>query len=134
MTHSSAYDEVYVYAMDRPGFLLQHVADAQVAQCATDETKPIALVFSLVGLYLHLERGMTGHEVQGVHARMGRDRRRWSKIVLPEWRGTFTAADVLEATPGQERDEAIESWCREVWASYSGSWDVIATIADHYRG
>src|SRR5688572_23110393 len=51
----AAYDEVYVYTMGRPGFILQHVVDAFVVQTATAATKPIAIVFGLVGLYLHVE-------------------------------------------------------------------------------
>ena len=52
----SAYDEVYVYTMGRPGFILQHVVDAYGAQTASSDSKPIRIVFALVGLYLHVER------------------------------------------------------------------------------
>jgi hypothetical protein len=38
---SAAYDEVYVYTMGRPGFILQHVVDAFAVQTANDESKPI---------------------------------------------------------------------------------------------
>jgi hypothetical protein len=62
-TVRAAYDEVYVYAMGRPGFILQCVADGTVVQTATVDTKPIAIVFGLVGLYLHIEKQFTlgGH-------------------------------------------------------------------------
>jgi hypothetical protein len=36
-----AYDEVYVYTMGRPQFILQHVVDAFAAQTATERSKPI---------------------------------------------------------------------------------------------
>jgi hypothetical protein len=36
----AAYDEVYVYTMGRPRFILQHVVDAFAAQTATDDSKP----------------------------------------------------------------------------------------------
>ncbi|MFN7924800.1 MAG: hypothetical protein U0Q16_32150 [Bryobacteraceae bacterium] len=42
-TIRAAYDEVYVYAMARPGFILQYVADATMVQTATVDTKPIAI-------------------------------------------------------------------------------------------
>jgi hypothetical protein len=45
-----AYDEVYVYTMGRPGFILQHVVDAFMAQTADADTKSIGGVFSLAGL------------------------------------------------------------------------------------
>src|SRR5262245_46349212 len=68
----STFDELYVYTMGREGFVLQHVVDAYGAQTADDATKPIRLVFALVGLYLRVERGFSGHEVQRVHMLMGR--------------------------------------------------------------
>jgi len=63
----SAYDELYAYTIGRPGFILQHVVDAFGAQTATPDSKPIRLVFSLVGLYLRAEKGLSGHAVQQVH-------------------------------------------------------------------
>ena len=44
----AAYDEVYVYTMSRPGFILQHVVDAFAVQNATEDSKPISVVFGLV--------------------------------------------------------------------------------------
>ena len=55
-----AYDEVYVYTMARPGFILQHVVDAFAVQTANQYTKPVAIVFGLVGLYLHVEKQFSG--------------------------------------------------------------------------
>jgi hypothetical protein len=36
----AAYDEVYAYTMGRPGFILQHVADAFAVQTASNNSKP----------------------------------------------------------------------------------------------
>lgn len=58
-THA-AYAEVYVYTMGRPGFILQHVVDAFVVQTASDASKPISVVFGLIGLYLRVERQFSG--------------------------------------------------------------------------
>ena len=52
----AAYDEVYVYTMGRRGFILQHVVDAFTVQTASADTKPISIVFGLIGLYLHVEK------------------------------------------------------------------------------
>jgi hypothetical protein len=60
----AAYDEVYVYTMSRPGFILQHDVDAFAVQTANTGTKPIGVVFGLVGPYLHVERQFSGHQVQ----------------------------------------------------------------------
>lgn len=111
------YDEVYVYAMGRPGFILQYVVDAAVVQTATAETKPIAIVFGLVGLYLHIENQFSGRQVQQAHRDLARTKREWPNLHLPGHRGSITAADVLAANAGPERDRAIEDWCKSVWAS-----------------
>ena len=52
-----AYDELYVYTMGRPNFILQHVVDANIAQGAPAiNPPPIGVIFSLAGLYLHVEK------------------------------------------------------------------------------
>jgi len=128
----AAYDEVYVYAMGRPGFILQHVADAFTLQTATQETKPIALVFGLVGLYLHLEKQFSGRQVQEMHMKMARFKRVWPSIHLPEDRGSISVLDVLAAPPGPERDTAIDDWCRSVWTSFSSNRPTIISLMREY--
>ena len=90
--------------MGRPGFILQHVVDAFAVQSASADTKPITVVFGLVGLYLHVEKQFSGREVQKVHMALGRRRRVWPTVYLPEDRGNITVADVLAASAGPERD------------------------------
>lgn len=116
-TIRTAYEDVYVYAMGRPGFILQHVVDGTVVQTATADTKPIAIVFGLVGLYLHVERQFSGKQVQRAHKRLAEMNRDWPNLSLTDRRGAMTAADVLAANEGPERDLAIEDWCRSVWAA-----------------
>src|SRR6266567_2055281 len=99
-TVRSAYDEVYVYTMGRPGFILQHVVDAFAVQTATDGSKPIAVVFGLVGLYPHVEKEFSGRQVQEAHIKLGRRKREWPGIDLPEDRGSMTVAGVLAASAG----------------------------------
>jgi hypothetical protein len=113
----AAYDEVYAYTMGRPGFILQHVVDAFGAQTATRESKPIGVVFALVGLYLHVEKKWSGRQVQHAHMKLGRHRRTWPAMALPNHRGAITAKDVLAATPGDHRDKAIDEWCACVWTA-----------------
>ncbi|MGB2592070.1 MAG: DUF5946 family protein [Candidatus Acidiferrum sp.] len=129
----AAYDEVYVYTMGRPGFILQHVADAFTLQTATHETKPIALVFGLVGLYLHLEKQFSGRQVQEMHMKMARFKRVWPNIYLPEDRGSISVLDVLAASPGLGRDSAIDDWCRSVWISYAGNRPTIVSLMREYQ-
>lgn len=40
----------------------------------------------------------------------------------------MTAADVLAAAPGPDRDAAIDDWCRSVWDAYHGSRHVIIDL------
>src|SRR5882672_3634655 len=105
-TEFSPYDELYVYSgtRGRETFILQLVVDAHCEQFASENTKPIAVVFALVGLFLHVEKNFTGLQVQHVHMRLGRNKHPWPKITLPVDRGTMTAEDVLSAPAGSERD------------------------------
>jgi len=124
----AAYDEVYVYTMGRPRFILQHVVDAHTALTVTAASKPIAIVFALVGLYLHLEKGFEGRPVQQAHERLGRHKRQWPEILLPDDRGAMTAVDVLAAPAGAERDAAIDRWCESVWKAFAGRRDATVRL------
>jgi hypothetical protein len=128
-----AYHEVYAYTIGRAGFMLQHVVDAYAAQTATDESNPIGVIFALVGLHLRVERQLSGREIQKVHMRMARQKRQWPTIHLPHTRGSMTAADVLAVPEGRERDQAIDKWCRSVWAAFGDSRQTIVDLVREYQ-
>lgn len=127
----TAYDEVYVYTMGRAGFILQHVADAFVVQTANKNG--IGVVFGLVGLYLHVEKQFSGHQVQEAHRKLGQRKREWPKIDFPKDRGSVTAVEVLATPGGQARDKAIDDWCRSVWTSFSANRQSIIDLLREYR-
>lgn len=129
----AAYDEVYVYTMGRPGFILQHVVDAFAVQTANDESRPIGVVFGLVGLYLHVEKQFSGHQVQRVHMELGRRKREWPRVYVPDDRGSMTVADVLAASAGPERDVAINHWCRSVWTAFSTNRQTIISLLQEHQ-
>ncbi len=129
----TAYDEVYVYTMGRPGFILQHVVDVLAVQNATADTKAISIVFGLVGLYLHVEKHFSGRHVQKVHMALGRKKRDWPKVHLPVDRGTMTVVDVLAASAGTERDRAIDEWCKCVWTCCSGNRGMVVELLKEYH-
>lgn len=129
----AAYDEIYVYAMGRPGFILQHVIDAYAVQTAAENPAAIGLVFGLAGLYLHVEKQFSGRQVQQAHQKLGARKRLWPVVVFPEARGHLTACDVLAAPAGRERDAAIEEWCRSVWGAFSHNRRTIVTLLEEYR-
>ena len=129
-----AYEQLQAYTLGLRDerFVHQHVVDAWMAQHADERTKPIGLMFALVGLYLHLERGFSGRQVQRAHMALGRRKRTWPSFALPKERGSMTAANVIAAEPGPERDRAIDAWCRSVWDSFpKGRQAVIDLLHQH---
>ena len=110
-------------------FIHQHVVDAFAAQSASPATKPITLAFALIGLYLHVERGFTGRQVQRAHMMLAKRTRSWPAFPLPEFRGSITAVDVMAAVAGAERDRAIDAWCAAVWETYRESASAVAQLA-----
>jgi Family of unknown function (DUF5946) len=133
LPEQAAYEELQAYTLGLRDerFVHQHVVDAWMAQHADEWTKPIGLTFALVGLYLHLERGFSGRQVQRVHMALGRRKRTWPSLALPKDRGSVTAADVIAAAPGSERDRAIDVWCRSVWDSFRESRLTIINLLQH---
>lgn len=129
-----SYHELCAYTLTHgdPRFIHQHVVDAWGAQHAEADSKPIRLVFSLVGLYLHLERNKNGREVQLIHMQMGKRKREWPKLVLPIERGSMTAMEVMRAAPGSARDQAIDLWCESVWSAFQDQKLVIIALLDEY--
>jgi hypothetical protein len=125
-----AYAELCCYTLTHGGasFLHQHVVDAFTVQLADDRTKPIALTFGLVGLYLHIEKQFTGKQVQRAHMRLARRKRGWPVFPLPRERGAVTAIDVLAAPAGLARDNAIDVWCRSVWNAFRESHETVAAL------
>ncbi len=115
------FDELsyYTLAHHDSSFIHQYVVDAFAAQYADQNTKPITLIFALIGLYLHLEKNFTGKQVQIAHMKLGKHRKRWPKFNLPEKRGDVTIHDVINTPEGSKRDETINRWCESVWESYS---------------
>jgi hypothetical protein len=128
------YDELYVYTMGRQNFILQHVVDAHIAQSAPATNPPaIGVIFALVGLYLHVEKGFTGTQVQNAHRVMARKKRSWPNLVWPTERGDMTPAAVLAMPVGQARDEGIDEWCKQVWSAFSGNRSLVASLVREYE-
>jgi hypothetical protein len=125
------FDELsfYTLAHPDPAFLHENSADAWRAQHVDQTTKPIAVVFAVIGLYLYLEKGFTGRQVQFAHMRMAKHRKQWPRLPLPTQQATITVADVLTAPPGPERDAMIHNWCVAVWKTWEQSRETISQIA-----
>lgn len=129
-----AYQQLSAYTLSHgaPAFIHQHVVDAYGAQNARDDDRPIVVAFSLIGLHLYVDRGLTGREVQRVHRLLADRSRSWPAFQLPADRGSMTAVDVLAAPAGPARDEAIDAWCRAVWDAFSASKPAVEALLRQY--
>ncbi|HOI58099.1 MAG TPA: DUF5946 family protein [Methanoculleus sp.] len=99
------------------GFVHQHAVDAYAAQHVGERMRPITAVFALIGLYLAVERGYTGRQVQLVHMKIGR-RRDWPRLEPPKDRGELTVMDILLAATDAKKEEALMRWTAAVWEAW----------------
>jgi hypothetical protein len=129
-SEQEAYDQLafYTLSLGDSEFIHQHIVDAFGAQQANNKTKPIALAFALIGLYLCVDKGYSGRQVQDTHVRLAKRRRNWPAFPLPAERGHIRASDVLAAQPGDERDAMILKWCESVWAAYNECHGQVAAL------
>jgi hypothetical protein len=125
------FNELSFYTLAHPdaAFIHQNSVDAYTAQHADETTKPIAVVFALMGLYLYLERGFSGKQVQRAHMKMARQRKQWPRLPLPANRAGIGVADVVRAGPGAARDAMIHAWCESVWEVWQDCREPIARLA-----
>jgi hypothetical protein len=130
-TDLDLFHELSFYTLSHgdPAFIHQNSVDAYTAQHADETTKPIAVVFALIGLYLHLEKYFTGKQVQLAHMRMAKQRREWPRLPLPEKTASITVADVVAAEPGPPCDAMIRKWCEAVWEVWHEARPHIVEIA-----
>ena len=107
-----AHDDILLYTLEHakndPFFIHQLAVDAYTIQHSSGDTKRIVVAFALIGLYLFLEKGYTGKQVQDAHVKLTSLRNNWPEFSLVENRGDITVFDVLVKTPGIERDEEIK--------------------------
>jgi len=124
----------YTLAHPSPAFLHQNIVDAYAAQKADETTKPMTIVFALLGLYLHVEKNFTGKQVQKAHMQLARHRRQWFRPPLPADRGAIVVSDVVAAPPGPHRDAMIHNWCVSVWKAYGAAREQIVELAKQELG
>ena len=100
-------------------FIHQHAVDTWQAQHAVNAKSNIGIAFSLIGLYLALEKGYTGRQVQLAHMELGRTKRQWGDFPISTEHARLTVRDVLNASPGPARDAKLMEWADAVWAIWS---------------
>jgi hypothetical protein len=100
-------------------FIHQHAVDTWQAQHAVVSKSNIGIAFSLIGLYLALEKGYTGRQVQLAHMELGRTKRQWGSFEIPSSRAALTVRDALHADPGPARDAKLMEWAGAVWTMWN---------------
>lgn len=122
----------YTLAHRDPKFIHQHLVDAYGAQHVRQSKSTIGAAFALTGLYLAVERGFTGRQVQKMHMLMASRSKAWPRFTPPPHVGSMTVADVLAVEPGPQRDEAIMTWCQSVWAAWAASQERVRSMVDPF--
>jgi hypothetical protein len=122
-TDQEIYNELAIYTLSLGDkeFIHQYMVDTFAAQHANKDTKPITLAFALVGLYLHLEKGYSGKEVQEAHMQMAKEKQDWPVFPIPQFKGKIKIKDVMNTEPGEKRNEMINKWSKSVWDAYKDS-------------
>lgn len=131
------YDQFALYTLELrdPEFVHQHIVDAYAVQHAGPGSRPIAIVFGLIGIYLYVEKNFTGRQIQRAHMRLARHRRTWmAPAIPPDQRANIGVADVLAAPPGPLRHGMIRRWCESVWQDWRESRSQITALAQTELG
>ena len=111
--------QCYTVAKQDPAFIHQHAVDSYEAQHAGGPTRNITVAFGLIGLYLALEKGYTGRQVQLVHMSIAKTRKVFPRLEPPYKPAFLTVMDVLSAGTDAEKDVMIREWMNAVWESWA---------------
>ncbi|MEC5146370.1 DUF5946 family protein [Chitinophaga sp. 212800010-3] len=100
-----------------PDFHHQLAVDAYGAQHSGGISRGITTAYALIGLYLTLECGYTGKQVQHIHSIIAKQS--WTAPALPVQAGTVTVQEVLKATTEDGLYAAMKKWGQSVWDSWA---------------
>ena len=131
---------LHVYA-EVAGFASQHLPLLQLHQLTVDAygaqhggggVPPIRLAYSLVGLYLALEHGLTGDDVRSAHQRMGKPDATWPTFPAPRDIGPLTVMTVadegLMSRSESGHRAAVQRWAKEVWRAWRDEHEMVAAL------
>ena len=97
----------YMVAKQDAAFIHQHAVDAYAAQHSGGTTRNITVAFGLIGLYLALEKGYTGKQVQQAHMQIAQIRKDWLRLEPPFRPSGISVRDVLWDGCGEGRDDPV---------------------------
>lgn len=128
-------DELAIYTLSQgyPEFIHQYVVDAYAAQHAPFRTKPIAVAFALIGLYIVFERGGVGKDSQDAHIRLAQLTKDWPTFTPPLQKAKLTVVDVMRLPPGPERDDMIRQWARSVWDMWEKEHGAVKALFESFE-
>ncbi len=117
----------YTLVQPRPPFIHQLAVDAYAVQHLEEGRSPISILFGLMGLFMVVEQGATGLEVQQAHQRKAKDpgRANWPKPTVQRHSFPMNVGHVLSAAPGPIRDHAIHRWVESTWQALPEAHEVI---------
>jgi hypothetical protein len=115
------FSDLSCYTVSRQDaeFIHQYAVDAYEAQHAGGKTRNITVAFGLIGLYLALEKGYTGKQVQQAHMLIAKVRKDWPRLEPPARPACLTVMNVLKTPDGTEKDVMIRQWMAAVWESWA---------------
>ena len=131
-----AYSDLMCYTAAKQDlkFIHQHAVDAYAAQHAGGTTRNITIAFGLIGLYLALEKGYTGKQVQQAHMRIAKIRKDWPRLEPTGRPASLTVIDVLKTPDGSEKDIMIRLWMAGVWESWADRQQWVRETTDGLLG
>jgi hypothetical protein len=116
-----------------PAFIHQVAVDCYGAQHAGGQAKPIAAVFSLVGLCLHLEHGFTGKQVQSAHTALARAGKNWPLLPVPAAPYPVKVDSVVGCTTPSERTVQLKIWAQATWDAWRSEQMWVRSIIRLHR-
>jgi hypothetical protein len=128
------HNELTAYFMLNPDitFSAQHAVDAYGAQHSGGVTKTITTAYSLIGLYLAVEHGYTGRQVQLAHMELAKKKIQWPSLDLPTKHYSISVADVLKSEEGSYRIEMLMKWATHIWDTWERHHEWTRSICANY--
>jgi hypothetical protein len=120
----------YTVAKQDPAFIHQHAVDAYEAQHAGGKTRNITVAFGLIGLFLALEKGYSGRQVQLAHMKIAKIQKSWPSFDPPGKPAEITVWDVLQTGTDPEKDAMIRQWMAAVWEGWADRQDWVRATTD----
>jgi len=124
----------YTLTREYDTFIHQLAVDAYSAQHAGESVRPIGTALALIGLYLTYERGYSGRQVQHLHSLLANRSKIWPRFVPPRHTYALIVLDVMQAQPGEARDDMLRQWGLSVWNVWEQEHARLKALIDHVMG